>query len=131
MSESLQQTRCGSYRYEVVDPIEAHPELNAYLDALPKRTQLRILDMGAGSGRDAAWLAQLGQDVTAVEPSGAMRRLAQHLHPATKIRWLPDELPKLAQVGSGIFDLIVLTAVWMHVRPEDQVAALQRLKAIR
>jgi len=114
-------------QYEVVDPVEAHPELNEYLAALPEGTQLRVLDVGAGSGRDAAWLSQLGHDVTAVEPSSAMRQLAQHLHPEMAIRWLPDKLPRLAQIGSDSFDLIVLSAVWMHVDPEDQAAALQRL----
>lgn len=29
----------------------------------------RAIDIGAGTGRDAAWLAQRGYEVTAVEPS--------------------------------------------------------------
>ena len=32
------------------------------------------MDVGAGSGRDAAWLASLGYNVTGVEPAQAMRR---------------------------------------------------------
>ena len=33
----------------------------------------RALDVGAGTGRDAAWLARLGFQVVAVEPSGVLR----------------------------------------------------------
>jgi protein-L-isoaspartate O-methyltransferase len=33
----------------------------------------RVLDVGAGSGRDAAWLTSLGLEVVAVEPSVALR----------------------------------------------------------
>ena len=44
------------------------------LDLLPA-TPATILDVGAGSGRDAAWLAAKGYDVVAVEPSASMMRV--------------------------------------------------------
>jgi protein-L-isoaspartate O-methyltransferase len=40
-----------------------------------------VLDVGAGSGRDAAWFAARGHDVVAVEPTSAMRSEGQHRHP--------------------------------------------------
>ncbi len=88
-----------------------------------------ILDVGAGSGRDAAWLARRGYDVVAVEPSDAMRTQARALHGAHNIHWLSDSLPDLAQVRRlGLtFDLILLSAVWMHVPPAARARALRKL----
>jgi SAM-dependent methyltransferase len=48
--------------YEAIDPAALHGWLP---DLLPAT----ILDVGAGSGRDAAWLASLGHEVVASEPS--------------------------------------------------------------
>jgi hypothetical protein len=42
-------------------------------DFIPRGAGLSALDVGAGSGRDAAWLVSLGFDVLAVEPARGMR----------------------------------------------------------
>jgi SAM-dependent methyltransferase len=52
----------------------------ASLDLIPDRPGL-VLDVGAGSGRDAAWFAGRGWDVVAVEPAEGMRRESQQRHP--------------------------------------------------
>jgi protein-L-isoaspartate O-methyltransferase len=44
------------------------------------RTRPLALDVGAGSGRDAAWLSSLDYEVVAVEPSIGMRSEAQRRH---------------------------------------------------
>lgn len=108
--------------YESLDAADVHRELFAVLGEAP----LRILDVGAGTGRDAAALAALGHRVTAVEPSSSMLRLARSLHGESKIDWVADALPRLANV-SGRFDLVVLSAVWMHVPPAERTTALRRL----
>jgi SAM-dependent methyltransferase len=75
-------------------------------------------DIGAGSGRDANWLASHGWDVVAVEPSANMRELAMTTsHP--NVTWLDDSLPRLITLRSlgHRFDLVLLSAVWMHVPP--------------
>ena len=56
--------------YESLDFTATHGWL---LDLLPERRGL-ILDVGAGTGRDAAGLAALGHEVVAVEPSSSMLR---------------------------------------------------------
>lgn len=87
----------------------------------------KVLDVGAGSGRDAAWFAARGYDVVAVEPSDAMRQRAMALHAQPRIRWIKDCLPDLALVRRlGLtFDVILLSAVWMHVPPASRARALR------
>ncbi|WP_431268363.1 class I SAM-dependent methyltransferase [Dankookia sp. P2] len=41
----------------------------------------RVLDVGAGTGRDPAAFAALGHAVVAVEPTAALREAARALHP--------------------------------------------------
>jgi SAM-dependent methyltransferase len=79
---------------QVVGSYEAQPpeRLHGLLPAVPAL----VLDIGAGTGRDAAWFAGLGHDVVAVEPASAMRAEAARLHPGPRIRWLNDRLPDLA-----------------------------------
>lgn len=91
-----------------------------------------VLDVGAGSGRDAAWLANGGYDVVAVEPSASMRSIARRLHPDTSIRWIDDSLPGLDVVTqSGLsFDVILLSGVWMHIPVPDRPRAFRRLVAL-
>ena len=58
-----------SARYEET----AAEDIHAWLLDLPPAIPATVLDVGAGSGRAAAWLAAKGYDVTAVEPSANMR----------------------------------------------------------
>lgn len=98
------------------------------LDLLPDASGL-VLDIGAGSGRDAAWFAAHGHDVVAVEPAHQLQQVAKSLHPDSRIRWLDDQLPTLAGVfRTGLtFDLIWLSAVWMHVPPTSRQRAFRKL----
>ena len=103
--------------------------LNSWLtDLLPKPPAV-VMDVGAGSGRDAAWLASLNYDVLAVEPSPSLRAEASRLHSADSIRWLDERLPDMAGViRTGLSaDAILLSAVWMHVRPADRPRAFRKL----
>ncbi|HEX8614802.1 MAG TPA: class I SAM-dependent methyltransferase [Telluria sp.] len=112
-------------QYESLSFEDVHAGL---MDLLPP-PGATILDIGAGSGRDASWLARHGYEVVAVEPSDAMRSEARALHGAQNIHWLSDSLPDLAQVRRlGLsFDLILLSAVWMHVPPASRARALRKL----
>ncbi len=112
-------------QYEHLPPERA---LGWVADLLPQPPGL-ILDIGAGTGRDAAWLARQGHDVVAVEPAAAMRREGAHRHRDANLRWIADRLPALARVEAlGLsFDFILLSAVWMHVRPEERARAFRKL----
>ena len=111
--------------YEALDPARMHAWL---LDLLPPEPAL-VLDVGAGTGRDAAWLAGLGHDVVAVEPSAAMRAEGQCRHAEAGLRWLDDSLPALAathRLGLA-FDVILLSGVWQHVAPGNHARAMRKL----
>jgi SAM-dependent methyltransferase len=77
----------------------------------------RLLDIGAGTGRDAAGFAALGYDVVAAEPTDEMREGAKRLHAAAKVEWLDDGLPELGVLRErgDRFDIVMMTAVWMHL----------------
>ncbi len=111
--------------YEAVDPALLHGWLDDLLPASPGL----IADIGAGSGRDAAWFASLGHDVLAVEPSPGMREHGARLHPGSRVRWLADSLPSLAatlRLGLAA-DAVLLGGVWQHVLPADRPRAFRKL----
>jgi SAM-dependent methyltransferase len=111
--------------YESVPFEKVHEGILDLLPAAPGR----ILDVGAGSGRDAAWFAYRGHEVVAVEPSQEMRREARERHLDPRIRWLADDMPALKETHrTGLsFDFILLSAVWMHVAPEERRRAFRKL----
>jgi SAM-dependent methyltransferase len=98
---------------------------------LPAATGL-VLDVGAGSGRDADWFASRGWDVVAVEPASLMREAAMQAHPSPRIRWIGDSLPGLSLVHRlGLaFDLVWLSGVWMHIPTDDRRRAMRKLATL-
>jgi SAM-dependent methyltransferase len=95
------------------------------LDLLPPAPAL-ALEIGAGTGRDAAGLAARGYQVIAVEPVDEMRQGAQALHPDPSIVWIDDGLPDLKLVAAlkRRFDLVMMTAVLMHLNAPTRARAL-------
>jgi len=114
------------HQYEQLDPESVHA---AFLDSLPDGADRLALDIGAGSGRDAAWLRRKGFEVVAVEPAPGMRLAGRSLHPDPLIRWMDDRLPSLAathRLGLA-FDVILLSGVLMHVPPSDRARAFRKV----
>ncbi|WP_246033388.1 class I SAM-dependent methyltransferase [Streptomyces hundungensis] len=110
-------------QYESVSFADVHRDV---LHLFPVRPSA-ILDIGAGSGRDAAALARQGHMVVAAEPTAELRALGQRIHGDRKFEWVDDSLPEMRMLRSRAqrFDLILLTAVWMHLD------ALQRALAMK
>jgi SAM-dependent methyltransferase len=115
-------------RYESFSAQEAH---HAVLHLIPP-APASVLDIGAGTGRDAAWFADTGHRVVAVEPTEAMRTGAMRLHPSPRIEWLDDSLPdlKLLRSRGETFDLVMLTAVWMHLDTDQRSRAMSNVAAL-
>ena len=109
-------------QYESVSFEDVHGDV---LDLLPP-PPARALDIGAGTGRDAAALAARGYRVTAVEPTAEFRAIGQSLHENAAIAWIDDALPDLPTVP-GSFDLILLSAVWMHLDADERKQAAARV----
>tara|TARA_R110002167_G_scaffold7431_9_gene35304 strand:+ start:10702 stop:11361 length:660 start_codon:yes stop_codon:yes gene_type:complete len=104
----------------------------SWLPLVPVQPGARALDVGAGCGRDACWLAQQGWQVTAVEPAAGMRDIGQQRSQALelgqdKLVWIDDALPSLAKVPNADYHLILLSAVWMHLSIAHRPLALRRL----
>ena len=110
-------------QYEEVTFDEVHRDVLHRVPAEPGR----ILDVGAGTGRDAAALTALGHDVVAVEPTAELRAHGQRLHPGAAIEWVDDALPDLSLIGPiEHFDAVFATAVWMHLNAPERRRAMAR-----
>lgn len=117
--------REAAARYESVDASHVNNWLRDLLPSGPAA----VLDVGSGSGRDAAWLASLGYDVLAVEPHRIMREEMRRWHPGSRFEWNADRLPELKKTfQSGLsFDFILVNAVWMFVAPTLRERAFRKL----
>ena len=109
-------------QYESITFEDVHRDVLHLFPAEPGH----ILDIGAGSGRDAAALALRGHRVVAVEPTQELRAEGQRLHPLPTLQWLDDQLPELLVVRNlkQRFDVILLTAVWMHLDAAERKTAM-------
>ena len=112
-------------QYESISFNDVHRQVLHLLPEPPGR----VLDVGAGTGRDAAALAATGFAVTAVEPTAELRKRAVALHPEPGIEWLDDALPDLAALAgrAGSYDVVMLTAVWMHLDDAQRRQAMPRV----
>lgn len=83
-----------------------------------------VLDIGAATGNDASYLAGMGHKVVAVEPTDEFRIPASRLYP--HIEWIGDALPELGKISerTGQFDLIMATAMWMHLDEAERKIAM-------
>jgi len=115
-------------RYESLASQDVH---RAVLHLLPS-APTRVLDIGAGTGRDAAWFAAQGHQVVAVEPTDALRLRAMALHPSPRIAWVDDALPELTLLRrrGDEFDLVMMTAVFMHLDAGERARAMPHIVSL-
>jgi SAM-dependent methyltransferase len=114
-------------RFEAISSAELFAPV---CDLLPK-SPARITDIGAGTGRDAAWFAANGHRVLAVEPVEGLRTAGMALHADPRIAWLDDRLPELSAARrEPRFDLVILCAVWQHLDDEDRAIAIRHLAGV-
>jgi SAM-dependent methyltransferase len=115
-------------QYESVRFVDVHGPVLHLLPTTPSR----VLDIGAGTGRDAAALAAMGHRVVAVEPTQSFRDRAALLHPSPRIEWAEDYLPHLSRLTrrGDRFDVVMLTAVWIHLDAEQRSDAMWTLASL-
>ncbi|MEU9091737.1 methyltransferase domain-containing protein [Streptomyces sp. NPDC048428] len=121
-TEAERRAICGEANvlaslYERVTFDEVHRQVLHLMPTNP----VRALDIGAGTGRDAAALSIRGHTVVAIEPAADLRAVGQRIHATHNIAWVDDNLPELRNLGRPCrrFQLVLLTAVWMFL-PEAQ-----------
>jgi protein-L-isoaspartate O-methyltransferase len=121
----------AEHYYSLYQSISAS-SVHGYLEqALANITPSTALDVGAGSGRDANWLAAKGWQVTATEPATELLNLAKQ-HSQENVTWCNAALPALEHLPKAHqqFELILLSAVWMHLPSEERPATIKRLSEL-
>ena len=90
-----------------------------------------VLDIGAGSGRDSLWLTTRGCQVIACEPCNKLREIGEALT-GNDVHWFDDKLPNLDRISKQgqKFDVILLSAVWMHIPINLRISAFQALVSL-
>ncbi|GAA0697526.1 hypothetical protein GCM10009104_27300 [Marinobacterium maritimum] len=112
-------------QYDSVNAQDVHAD---WVHLLAEQTPGLALDVGAGSGRDAHWLAQQGWQVTAVEPAEGLRERGRGTT-GDQVNWVDTQLPLLPDLEAPAqgYDLILLSAVWMHLPAAERPKAFARL----
>ncbi|WP_039574397.1 class I SAM-dependent methyltransferase [Sphingopyxis fribergensis] len=112
---------------ERFEAISSHEVFLPVLDLLPK-SPTRVADVGAGTGRDAAWFAEQGHHVLAIEPVQELRTARMSRRQDSRIEWLDDRLPRLTMAQDrGLFELVTVGAVWQHLEEAVQGLAMTSL----
>ena len=106
--------RCRAY--EGVDVSAMHELMLRYF-----ARDARLLEIGCGTGRDAAFLVSHGRDVTATDAAEGMVNTAREAHPelASRLVCTPFPLPAGHDLLRERFAGIYAVAVVMHVPEED------------
>ncbi|CAB3638891.1 class I SAM-dependent methyltransferase [Achromobacter pestifer] len=115
-------------QYESIAFADVHRDVMHLIPPAPAR----IADIGAGSGRDAAALVRMGHLVVAAEPTPELRREGQRRHTLANLEWVDDALPDLdgLRARGREFDVIMLTAVWMHLDADERARGMASLAAL-
>jgi len=108
-----------------IDFKELHRSFFKYIPTKPSR----VLDVGAGIGRDASALSEMGHSVVAVEPTAAFRAVAKKLYDSPNIEWLNDSLPMLSMIDFSPqqFGFVLASGVWHHLDKTEQQKAMSRI----
>ena len=115
-------------KYQSLDPDKVHA---SWLRHLPRNPGL-ALDVGGGSGRDAAWLAKRGWEVIVVEPATVLLELGQKATEVYPVAWVNDCLPTLVELQKyrHSFSLILVSGVLMHLPYQQRIDSMETLAGL-
>lgn len=112
--------------YVAMDRAKVHTDL---LRMMPEKTPLKILDIGAGSGADAAMFADMGHDVVAAEPAEKLRGIAEEIFHDKAVQWNDEALPLMggATDNAAPFDVVIGIGVLQYLDEKDRQTALHKM----
>ena len=118
--DPLSEVREGYDRWASVYDHDANP-LPALEDPHVRRALgdvggCDVLDLGCGTGRHTAWLAESGARVTAVDFSVKMLEQARRKVPGANVRFVVHDLHDRLPLGDASFDAVVSGLVLEHLR---------------
>lgn len=113
-------------QYNALDRAKVHADL---LSMLPEGQALKVLDIGAGSGADAAMFADRGHTVLACEPAEALRKNGEETFKNKNIKWSSDVLPEMSAASDAAapFDVITSVGVLQYVPEENRASSLSKM----
>lgn len=108
--------------YDSLNPVAEYERFYQDLAGTPQKT---ILDMGCGTGRLAAALAELGHKVTGADPAAAMLDIARRRPGGDKVEWVRSDAGGLSLATR--FDLIIMTGhAFQKLLTDEAVASALR-----
>lgn len=113
-------------QYNAIDRRKVHHDL---LAILPRDVRLNILDIGAGSGADAAMFAEMGHHVVAVEPAERLRRIGERHFAEYDICWTNEMLPQMGKLVERHkpYDVITSVGVFQYMEQEQRDESLHKM----
>jgi len=113
-------------QYNALDREKVHADL---LAQLPEGKALHVLDIGAGSGADAAMFAGKGHQVLAAEPAKALRDEGRKAFKNKNIKWSAEALPEF---GAGVakgrpYDVVTSVGVLQYLDKKDRASSLKKM----
>lgn len=90
----------------------------------------RVLEIGCGSGRDAAYLEAMGHFVVGTDGSVEMIRQAESIHPTLAGRLRHHELPDRLPFDTPSFAAVMSWAVLMHLQLNDLPSVFKDLARV-
>jgi ubiquinone/menaquinone biosynthesis C-methylase UbiE len=91
-------------------------------------TGARALDFGCGTGRSTQFLRKLGFQVTSVDISEDMLRIARDLDPAGDYRLVPGD--NLSEFAAGSFDLVLSAFTFDNIPATTKVTLFDDLQKL-
>lgn len=109
--------------------VEFNTSMKYIHDFIPEGGHVKILDVGAGTGRYSVALAQEGYAVTAVELVEHNLKILESKH--SSVNCWPGDARDLHFLEDGTFDITLLFGPMYHLHTrEDQIKALSEAKRV-
>jgi len=100
-------------------------ELQQILDGLPKGS--KILDVGCGTAHLTNWIKEQGFEITGVEPSSEMMKLARENFPDIEI---VNSIASALPFEDNSFDLIVSFEVLRYLDKEENIKSYKEFQRV-